>query len=811
MKLYHRTPWPRAKKILQNGFLPTIEKKTRVECGYGIYCVCSLADANNTYNKRHYGNGIVEITVPDNLEWETSNKVDFMHRTKLGDNKKNRIYDNHCTNGMVAVLWNTETIEQLRISKDNGKSWYFINSNNEVELYETFKPKKIIISEKQEKQFIKEYLDKDVTKPLYDYLKNGLKYNYYGNYNSSPKFIPIFFKYAMNTTNGMTDEDFVSFSKAIHNNQALGGVFHIYYDKSSQQRFIDCFRENGSFSVEHLKLADAIKEYKNELWDFFDKGDGINLWDDFIMFINGKKDDNRRPNNILVNNLDADAAFTHIEPVLEPQWLIHITQDIDNAKDICQNGFKYGMPMDKLDKLAYSNAVLTKDDKNGKIAYAYDALSIQDNSFKTSIKTPKEYRAFENDFDEIVWQYGMQSAVMFVANGVQGYHMTDKQYQVMFNIDSARNFVLIIKPTNEWLVMTRENKVAYRNQSISNVTSWVIENFEQYRKKICWSHSSKINEGKNMKRINITEEQENILVKEAMQGGFSFESIKHIQSFKERLKYCKEHFGQVIGNGSSRVCFQIDDNWVLKLAKNEKGIAQNTEEGQYDYYRDTFDCTPKINYDLSDMDNFTYIVAEYILPAKPKDFIECLGIDFATLCSFLKWTNNQYSRVKGFGAMNNERATNLIEDNEAIDDIYNYLIDYRRIIGDFCRITNWGMVLREGNPTMVMLDNGFTEDIFRKYYMKESVDNEILKENIKIHKGENGRKYSTQGKWDKEITCPHCNGKAYFSMSISDGNKGRGRIKVTDEDGKEIDSEVQTIGLYYCPKCYKFIARNNMA
>ena len=48
-------------------------------------------------------------------------------------------------------------------------------------------------------------------------------------------------------------------------------------------------------------------------------------------------------------------------------------------------------------------------------------------------------------------------------------------------------------------------------------------------------------------------------------------------------------------------------------------------------------------------------------------------------------------------------------------------------------------------------------------------------------------------------------------MSISDGNKGRGRIKVIDEKGQEVDSEVQTIALYYCPKCYRFTALNNMA
>lgn len=136
MKLYHRTRWPRAKNILINGFLPTDGRKTRVESGFGVYCVCSLEDANRPYNKKHYGNAIVEITIPDNLSWEESTKVDFMHKTKVGDNKKNRMYDNYGTNGRVAVLWNTDAIQQLRISKDNGKTWYFVDNNGEVALTE---------------------------------------------------------------------------------------------------------------------------------------------------------------------------------------------------------------------------------------------------------------------------------------------------------------------------------------------------------------------------------------------------------------------------------------------------------------------------------------------------------------------------------------------------------------------------------------------------------------------------------------------------------------------------------------------------
>lgn len=99
----------------------------------------------------------------------------------------------------------------------------------------------------------------------------------------------------------------------------------------------------------------------------------------------------------------------------------------------------------------------------------------------------------------------------------------------------------------------------------------------------------------------------------------------------------------------------------------------------------------------------------------------------------------------------------------------------------------------------------------KRINITEEQENILIQENIKVHKGEHGKKKSTQGKWADTINCPHCEGEAFFSMSISDGNKGRGRIKVTDENGKEIDSEVQTIALYYCPKCHKFTAHNNMA
>ena len=55
-----------------------------------------------------------------------------------------------------------------------------------------------------------------------------------------------------------------------------------------------------------------------------------------------------------------------------------------------------------------------------------------------------------------------------------------------------------------------------------------------------------------------------------------FDEFKTIKTQRERLEYCKKKFIYV-GSGSSRMVFR-DNDIVIKLAKNKKGIAQNENE-----------------------------------------------------------------------------------------------------------------------------------------------------------------------------------------------------------------------------------------
>ena len=80
-------------------------------------------------------------------------------------------------------------------------------------------------------------------------------------------------------------------------------------------------------------------------------------------------------------------------------------------------------------------------------------------------------------------------------------------------------------------------------------------------------------------------------IEEAYPESFNMETFKSLRNHAERNRYAAEHL-QKIAAGSSRIVYKIDDEKVLKLAKNDKGIAQNETEIQ------SVSSTPPIDYRL---------------------------------------------------------------------------------------------------------------------------------------------------------------------------------------------------------------------
>ena len=170
--------------------------------------------------------------------------------------------------------------------------------------------------------------------------------------------------------------------------------------------------------------------------------------------------------------------------------------------------------------------------------------------------------------------------------------------------------------------------------------------------------------------------------------------------------------GEHIGKGSSRAVFQIDDQWCLKLAINAKGIAQN--EAEYNISaNDTYGLFPEVDNCAED---YSWVVSEFVLPAEAQDFKECLGISYKEYKDFIIYIANLYNRYRVSCDMTNDRFVDICESDEFFTNLYYYMTDYTLPYGDIKALRNLGLTMRNGEPTIVILDSGLTNEVLKKYY-----------------------------------------------------------------------------------------------
>ena len=216
---------------------------------------------------------------------------------------------------------------------------------------------------------------------------------------------------------------------------------------------------------------------------------------------------------------------------------------------------------------------------------------------------------------------------------------------------------------------------------------------------------------------------------------FNMEQFKEMKTFNERIGYCQQHLKR-ISSGSSRIAYMIDDNTVLKLAKNRKGLAQNYEEGANSSYLQNIGLAAPV-YDVDD--NFRWIEMAYAKQATQKDFLRITGFRFEFIASFIAYVSTKYSRnrenkyfekemIPYFEAIWNnadeevivtENGKKLYSPSKIFSQLIKYLTDYElESWGDLTRISSWGVIHTEDGDKIVLIDYGLTEDIWNKYYKR---------------------------------------------------------------------------------------------
>lgn len=197
---------------------------------------------------------------------------------------------------------------------------------------------------------------------------------------------------------------------------------------------------------------------------------------------------------------------------------------------------------------------------------------------------------------------------------------------------------------------------------------------------------------------------------------FSMEEFKSINSYSGKIRYCSERLRK-IASGSGRMVFQIDDNTVLKLAKNKKGVAQNEIEGQPDYYRDGIGLFAEV-YDCDD--NYYWIEMQLAKKAKPSDFQRLTGYPFKMVQAWCIYLGNRSTRYHRSTEYDNYFKSDGFNDNfdsySIFGQLQEYIGNYDVPVGDLCRISSWGVVNGYNGEELVLVDYGLDNYVLDNYY-----------------------------------------------------------------------------------------------
>lgn len=200
---------------------------------------------------------------------------------------------------------------------------------------------------------------------------------------------------------------------------------------------------------------------------------------------------------------------------------------------------------------------------------------------------------------------------------------------------------------------------------------------------------------------------------------FSMDTLKSLSSYAKRLAYVKSMIPQ-LASGSSRVVFKVDDEKVLKVAKNQKGIAQN--ESELDWGKRSYNIVAKI-FDFDD--DYRFLEMEFAKKATPNQFKALVGYSLKEIEDYLYNRGYDYDPRK-YGRYASKKTIDpqveeAMHEDEWVQELVDLCINYGyQMPGDFGRISSYGIVNRGTyGDEIVLTDYGLSEDVYDTHYRRK--------------------------------------------------------------------------------------------
>lgn len=194
---------------------------------------------------------------------------------------------------------------------------------------------------------------------------------------------------------------------------------------------------------------------------------------------------------------------------------------------------------------------------------------------------------------------------------------------------------------------------------------------------------------------------------------FDLAHFKSLKNFSARARYCNEKLKR-ISSGSARIVYIIDDTKVLKLAKNKKGLAQNEIEISHSQYNDLSDILARLfDYDQNNL----WSEMELARKVTPSIFKSVTGFSFQDFCAAVHNYGIDVHSTRNMYKMNvDKEIVAAMWENEFTYGIFDYIGNYTIPVGDLQRLNSYGLVKRNGQDAIVLIDYGLDNDVYSSYY-----------------------------------------------------------------------------------------------
>ena len=187
-------------------------------------------------------------------------------------------------------------------------------------------------------------------------------------------------------------------------------------------------------------------------------------------------------------------------------------------------------------------------------------------------------------------------------------------------------------------------------------------------------------------------------------------NIENLETYQAKKEYAANNLER-LSSGSSRITFVSPDKTVIKMAQNDKGIAQNKAE-----------CNPKlkskfINKPISKASNYSWIEVPFLNKINVKDFEEMTGIDFDDFDDALSYGLKSVSSNSG----KKPKHFDDVKESEIYKEIVRISKEVDMLPVDLGRISSWGE--KDGKP--VLIDAGLTSKVYEEFYDDSSSGSEV--------------------------------------------------------------------------------------